>query len=167
MGTASRAARVMDPSPLPEQTPPTWETRALPLLHAIAALETTSQDEQIEVSVLARMTGISDREAYVELKRLLDAGYLRAQVLDVMGDDVGETGLWDVMQLEKGSRAVGQWPSGDPYEALLALIERRMAEETDPEARGRLDRLRGTLIEVGKGTASGVLAALVRSAAGL
>jgi hypothetical protein len=56
-----------------------------------------------------------------------------------------------------------QWPSDDSYNALLALLDQRIHDPgTDQEMKSKLERLRGTLVDVGKGAAGGVLASLVR-----
>jgi hypothetical protein len=70
--------------------------------------------------------------------------------------------------LERGARAVGQWPTDDPYEALLALIDERLLDANlDEETQTKLQRFRNALIDVGKGAAGGLLAALIRSSVGL
>lgn len=69
---------------------------------------------------------------------------------------------------ERGARAVGQWPSDDPYKALLAVLDRRIYDEkTDPETKGKLSRLRESFVDVGQGVGTGVLSSLIRAAAGL
>jgi hypothetical protein len=67
---------------------------------------------------------------------------------------------------EKALQRVAGWPggSGDLASELLALIDRRLADPAVSEdERGRLERLRQTLGEVGKGVVTGLLTALVKS----
>jgi hypothetical protein len=103
----------------------------------------------------------------VELKRLVHGGYVGDQLRSNPGASAGSAELDRPMLYEPGARAVGLWPSDDPYEALLALIERQLAEEGDTETKTKLRKLRETLAEVGKGTASGLLVALIQAGAHL
>jgi hypothetical protein len=53
------------------------------------------------------------------------------------------------------------WPSDDVLQAFLELIDRRLATpELEEETRSKLQRLRGSLTDVGNGTASGILVEL-------
>lgn len=51
--------------------------------------------------------------------------------------------------LERGRRAVGQWPP-DAGDAFLIGPNRLIATESDPEERGTLVRFRDTAGEIGK-----------------
>jgi hypothetical protein len=118
---------------------------------------------------ISEATGLSHVEIEVELERLIDAGFINGEIHRTMaGDSRGHWRLKGVMLLERGSRVVGQWPSDDPYDALLELIDQRILDDSlDDDTKGRLRRLRGTLVDVGKGAAGGVLAALIRTGLGI
>ena len=49
------------------------------------------------------------------------------------------------------------WPSDDPYEALLALLDRQIAATEDPEKRTKLKALQSSVTEVGKQLIAGLL----------
>jgi hypothetical protein len=49
----------------------------------------------------------------------------------------------------------------------MALIEKQLAEEADTETKSKLRKLRETLAEIGKGTASGLLVTLIQAGAHL
>ena len=110
---------------------------------------------------LAEAAGLDAEVVLVELSRLIQAGYVDAHI-EVMGA-AENSHVMNAHLSERGARAVGLWPSDDPYEALVALIEKQLAEEGDTETKTKLRKLRETLAEVGKGTASGLLVALIQA----
>lgn len=115
----------------------------------------------VSLGELAEETGITVDVIDPEVTRLLESGFLRGECRRVMGP----ADHWCVLNpvlTEKGARAIGMWPSEDPYEALVALLESRIREETDEDQRSRLRKLRDSLREVGKGVAVGVLTELVK-----
>jgi len=61
---------------------------------------------------------------------------------------------------EKRLRIVGAWPSDDPYEALLALLDRRIETTSDPAERSRLAAFKTSAADVGKATLVGILTQL-------
>ena len=69
--------------------------------------------------------------------------------------------------LERGKRAVGEWPNEDPYADLVALLEHRIAEEENPERRSRLQRFLDGLVDAGKDIATAVLSDVVKRQMGL
>jgi hypothetical protein len=67
---------------------------------------------------------------------------------------------------EKALQSVAGWPGGsaDLASELLALIDRRLADPAvSQDERGRLERLRQTLSDVGKGVVTGLLTALIEN----
>jgi hypothetical protein len=145
----------------------TWDNRAVPILEHVATLEATGAP--FNLPHVAETLGCSRSEVQIEVDRLRSGGYLGGDLVQ-KGDGAGGIVVWDFRRprlLEKGSRAVGQWPSDDPYDALLSLIEQRLDDETDPETRTKLERLRATLLDVGKGVAGGILGSLIRAGLGL
>jgi hypothetical protein len=145
----------------------TWSTRAIPILELIAEIEIDAH--QISLGEVADRTGLPVEAVDVELDRLIAAGYAHGEIHRTMSG--GDRRVWTYqgpVLAERGSRAVQQWPSDDPFDALLMLLDQRILDPAlDPETKTRLERLRGTLVDVGKGAAGGVLAALVRAGLGL
>lgn len=69
--------------------------------------------------------------------------------------------------MERGARTIGMWPTNDPYELLVQLLERHIGEEPNEERKGKLRRLRDDLGDIGKGTVSGVLVELMKLGTGM
>lgn len=140
----------------------TWETREQRALEAIFEAEEADQDAFSTVD-LAESLGIDISKARRSARALYEAGY-------IYGSDASTTAGFDLLGmrlLERGRRAVGQWPSEDVYDALVRLLQAQIAEEEDPERRTRLQRLLTSVTEVGKDVAGGVLVSLARQVLGL
>jgi hypothetical protein len=145
-------------------TEETWERVALPLLRQIADAE-QQHLPGLDMDAVARELGLPAHEVKAELDRLIEAGFVADKVAKHLG---GSVHLASPRLSEKGARAVGMWPSNDPYDALLALLDRRLLDDSlGDEERTKLQRVRATLTDVGKSTVAGVLAALVKSGIGL
>ncbi len=142
----------------------TWETLTLPVLEKVADAEAVGRDLSMEE--LSRDLGAPPSAIGAELVRLLNGEYITGEIEEEMGNramlEISEPVL-----LERGARAVGKWPSDDPYEALLALLDARIESATDDDTRSRLRRFRDNVRDVGKGALGGVLGALIRDMAGL
>lgn len=142
----------------------TWERVALPILNRIAEVE-TADDNTIGSVTLAAEVGLSEAEVEVELSRLLKAGYLTG--IDMTGF-AGGLSLSGVRLEERGARVVGVWPSTDPYEALLALLDQRLVDPNlDDETKGKLRQVRDVVTTVGKGALATVLGAYIKSTVGI
>jgi hypothetical protein len=59
------------------------------------------------------------------------------------------------------------WPTNDPYELLVQLLERQIVAEPNEERKGRLRALRDGLGDIGKGTISGLLVELIKLGGGM
>jgi len=68
---------------------------------------------------------------------------------------------------ERGRRAVGQWPSEDPWAGLVDLLGKQIAEEQDPIKRGKLQRFLEGVLSSGKAVGVSVLTKYVEQQAGL
>jgi hypothetical protein len=66
-----------------------------------------------------------------------------------------------------GKRAVRQWPSGDPGEALMGAIQRAIETEADPERKSRLRRLMEAAGAAGQDVVTQIAIGVVKSSAGL
>ena len=140
----------------------TWQARELPILEAVAAAE--EADAAIDSDGLATATGLSETAVARGLAALLDGDY-------ISGDDESSQttpfALLDVRLRERGRRAVGQWPSEDPFDGLVAVLEARLAEETNAERKGKLGALLDALRGVGRDVAVAVLTDLVKQHMGV
>ena len=140
----------------------TWQARDLPILEAVAAAE--EADAAIDSDGLATATGLSETAVARGLAALLDGDY-------ISGDDESSQttpfALLDVRLRERGRQAVGQWPSEDPFDGLVAVLEARLAEETNAERKGKLGALLDALRGVGRDVAVAVLTDLVKQHMGV
>lgn len=134
----------------------TWERRELPILEAIAEADAAGEDVR-DSDALAEHTGLTEADLAAGLRGLVDAEMV-AGVEHVRR----RYALAAIHLRERGRRVVGQWPSEDPYDELLAIIERRILEADDPQERDRLRRLKNHILDVGKGVVSALLYELLR-----
>lgn len=144
-----------------------WYSRALPILRTIRLLE-DDDVRDIGVAELAKRTDLTPGAVQRELRRLMDEDYILAEY-----DDGGYTRdpanamLLEFQLSAAGARAVGTYPSRDPYEALVAILERRIAESPDEETRSRLrkllDGVKRLTGEVGTNVVANVLVELGRA----
>lgn len=144
----------------------TWSVRELPILEAIFNLE-EAKDEHGFNSVgpgdVAEEVGLDLDEVRRGIRALYEAGF-------VEGNDASSGAGWDLFGLrllERGRRAVGQWPTDDPYVSLVKMIESQIAAEPEGERKTRMKKLLGTLTEVGSDVAGSVLSAFVQQTLGL
>lgn len=110
-----------------------------------------------------RLRARLDRE--VEGLRARAAEAARGRALAGLPELSGGAMLIPPMLTERGARAVGLWPSDDPYELLVALLDRQIAAEDSDDERTRLQRLRATVRDVGKGTVTALLVELIKAGA--
>jgi DNA-binding MarR family transcriptional regulator len=140
----------------------TWEEREQPILEAIYDAEESGH--QSDLAEIAAATSLDPAIVQRSARDLLDANFINGAHL-MMGGGVFE--MSNIRLLERGRRAIGQWPSQDPFDNLMHLLEAKIATEKDPEKRSKLERFAGQVGEVGKDIVTGVLTALVRQTAGL
>ncbi len=138
-----------------------WETLEQPILEAVAELE--DADVDVGLLAIADHTGLALDRVRIAVRRLLDTDLLTGIDASTMG---GFDAL-DLRLLPRGRQLVRQWPSSDPAEAFLQLLAERIAEEPDPEERNRLEGVRDSAGQVGKGVLTGVITALVQQVTGL
>lgn len=157
-GSATAALTFVSVDAMAERT---GEDLEQPVLEAVAELE----DEKRHVSLhdVAERAELPTDQVAIGVRRLLPTDLLDGTELP--GDKPYEArGL---RLLPRGRQAVRQWPSADPAEAFLQALAQRIAVEPDPEQRGRLEKLRASTGEVGKGVLTGVVTALVQQVTGL
>ena len=141
---------------------PTWETHELPILEAIAERAASIGGPRWEE--LVELVGLPADQVQLALRRLYENDYIDGIDVTSMGDAGFE--LLDIKLLEPALRIVGIWPR-EPYEEFLRALERRIGDETDPERRSRLERLRDALIQMGESVATSVLTEVVKRSVGL
>lgn len=137
-----------------------WTTEDLPLLRALVDADRASERGDLPpLGDTAVAAGLDQQLAMKVADRLHDGGYLDAAV---MRDGAGRLYAVHIRRLlPAGRRAAGQWPSEDPYTALLELLEHSIHDEPDAERRGKLERIRDALQDGGKSVLSNVLANLI------
>lgn len=140
-----------------------WEQLEQPILEAIGELEDV--EPRVSVRDVAQHADIPVERVKIGVRRLLRTDLLEGK--ELIGDGGQTYEAAGLRLLPKGRQAVGQWPSSDPREALLQLLSERIAVESDPEERGRLEKLRDSAGQVSKGVATSLITALVQQMTGL
>lgn len=126
---------------------PTWQTREIPILEAIAELERQTPRDSVTTPALARMAEISERDASLGFRALVEDGFLSYATLTTGGGTYFHAD--QPMLRGKGRRAIGQWPP-DGMNGLVRLLEERIASEPDEDKRSRLIKLRDALADLGQ-----------------
>jgi hypothetical protein len=133
-----------------------WYRIDLPILEYVQ--EHGGPFELLSVGYIAQAMGLDPTEVAVGLDNLSSAHYLAGRVQKPMtGGDPSPWFLEDSSLGERGLRVVGAWPSDDPYEALVKLLERHIAATSDEEKKSKLKALERSVTEVGKATIAGLL----------
>jgi hypothetical protein len=117
----------------------------------------------MSVGEIALETGLPTSVVAVELERLQEAGFVTGPLTKLMsGEDFSGWFLENSSLRERGMRALGAWPSDDPYDALVALLERRIEGTSDEGKKSKLRALQSSVAEVGKATVAGLLVELAK-----
>jgi hypothetical protein len=142
-----------------------WETRALPVLRAVARAY-SKQPHHLGVSseaVLAELGSDTDPYAVgLVLNDLVRASYIE----ETLGTDQ-HVGPAFCRLAEKGLKVTAGWPasSGEAaFERLISLIDERIEAAPDEEERSRWLRLRDGIAGVGREVVVGVLTTTVNAA---
>jgi hypothetical protein len=148
-----------------------WEDRDLPILKVILGFEATGWwPDQIGLHDWLEDEGypFDSQDIMLSLHALADAEppFIRARFGD-MDQPSPDGSAEDVRLTERGFRAVGAWPSADPYDQLMKLLSERIDAEDQPEVKGKLERFRESLQGIGRDVVVGVLTSLARQSAGL
>lgn len=140
---------------------PTWDARERRLLDAVAAAEEDGAEPNAQD--LGPATGLPAAEVQRGLRALYDAEFITGIVATAQSD------IFDIMSirlLERGRVTVGQWPSDDAYDALVAVLDEQIAAAKTGEERSKLERLRDLAGELGKGMVASILNAWARTILG-
>jgi hypothetical protein len=140
-----------------------WNDRSLPILRELVICDDT--DEQLDLKATGEELSCTANQIGNEIERLQRAGYIDAEIYRAMSDDaVAVTGT---RVLERGLRELDLWPSNEPYDALIEVIDERLRDLPEAsEETTKLKALRAAVVDVGKGAATGVLVALAKHAGG-
>lgn len=143
---------------------PDWQTEALPVLRA--AYRQNEDPERLDITSrtiaeeLGREPG--DERTLLTLHSLLDASYITGYP-GISQADFGRQ-ITHVAVTPEGLKSVAGWP-GSPEAAassFLAMLEEAIGNAS-PEERGKLERLRDSVLTVGQSTLAGVLAKVITS----
>lgn len=96
-------------------------------------------------------------EVGTELEGLCEDNYVAAKLYKPGAAPRGEWQLNRCALADKGLRVVGARPSGDPYEALVKLLDRRIEETEDADQKSKLQKFMSSVGDIGKATVSGLL----------
>lgn len=98
------------------------------------------------------------------MRALYDAGYIAGT--DSSGFDQA-FGLMAIRLLERGWRAVGEWPPENQYDAFVAIVEQQIEDSSTEDERTRLEQMRDAALGVGRDVLTSVLSAWARQLGGL
>jgi hypothetical protein len=136
----------------------TWYRVALPVLEYVH--EHSGSRGMLSLGEISEGTGIGLNEVDVEVARLCSADYLAGSI-HRMGGNAGNY-LNPNNLGERGLRVVGAWPGEDPYEALVALLDRNIELTSDDEEKSKLKSLRASVTDVGKQVVAGLMVEFVK-----
>ena len=142
-----------------------WSTVALPLLEHFAAHEAeyAHRMNAIAVGEIAAATNLDARTVGLELGRLFDSGFLEGRYTREY--PLEQSWMTGPTLTERGARATGRWPSNDPAEAMLAIIERKLDAARTPEERSFWQKIKDGFAGV-PGSITGGLAVEVAKVVG-
>jgi hypothetical protein len=121
-----------------------WYSMAVPILEFVDVRG--KEADIVTVGAIAAATGLEPNDVADEVQRLCNAGYLVGPLQMVGGMDARPYFLENSLLGEKGLRVVGAWPSDDPYEALVEILQRQIEETSDPEKKTKLPPSRFPLV---------------------
>ncbi len=141
----------------------TWTERELPILQEVVEGEGKGD---LNVGALAERLSLERHQVILGVRALYEARYVEAYPVEV-AEELLPTDYMDIRPLERGRRAVGQWPSEDPFDDFVAVVERMIEREPDEGRRSRLERLREALLSLGQGVGGGLLLEFLKGRLGL
>jgi hypothetical protein len=136
---------------------PTWTKVEAPILAAIADWIPRPGAPGPMSTNIEQSTGLGSDAIATALRRLMDAQYVTGQRLNGAG---GAVLFVNLHLTQRGLRESGVWPSDDPFEDLLRVLNEQIANEPDQERAGRLRRLLTAVVDAGRDVGVGVLTEL-------
>jgi DNA-binding IclR family transcriptional regulator len=140
----------------------TWAKREAPILEAVLTIEEDDED-RMSSSQVADKVGLPEAEVMRALTALNEADFVTwSQVAGL-----GFSKLYIRPRLlERGRRAVGQWPV-DGFDALVEILDERIRREPAGDERTKLERLRAAVGGMGRDVIVDVVGAWLKSLGGL
>ena len=100
-----------------------WYRVAIPILEYVQ--ENSDPEDSLSVGQIASGTGLGPEDVKIELERLVDAGYLVGDFRKYIGSSPSSWNIFSCSLSERGLRGVDAWPSDNPYDPLIQMIERQ------------------------------------------
>ena len=100
-----------------------WYRVAIPILDYVQ--ENSDPEDSLYVGQIAAGTGLGPEDVSIELERLVDAGYLVGDFRKYIGSSPNSWNIFSCSLSQRGLRAVDAWPSDNPYDPLIQMIERQ------------------------------------------
>lgn len=135
---------------------PTWTNVEAPILAAIADRTPLPGRPGPSSMDVAQATELDDVKVVTSLEWLADAQYVTGSRMH----KAGTVFYFNLRLGERGLRAAGVWPSDDPFEDLLRVLNEQINREPDQERAGRLRRLLSAVVDAGRDVGVGVLTEL-------
>jgi hypothetical protein len=135
-----------------------WYDLAEPLLEYIHA--NAPKMGSMNVGAIADALQRDPQAVAKQIDKLHGAQFLTGGVYWPGGRDPRQATVNSPGLAERGLRVVGAWPTDDPYEALIELLDRQIESASDDQTKTKLATLKDTLATVGKSTVASLLVAL-------
>lgn len=123
-----------------------WYERAVPLLEFVGANE--GAGDAITLQYIADDLSLDLRQTDTELRRLLDGGYVTANLVEVAESSHALAAIGPRLTT-KGCRVVGRYPPEDAVAALQVALDRLLESETDSNKRTAIMKFKSFLGDVG------------------
>lgn len=137
---------------------PTWEQEERAVLEAVVAADLEGAPIAAD-TVLAEQLGWDVDRVRRVLAGLVDANYVEADAISMWQEPFV---VWrDLKPKELARREVGQWPSADPFDRLVAALETAIENEPDPDRRDRLTQVRDSIGSAGRDLVIGALGSVL------
>lgn len=100
-----------------------WYRVAIPILEYVH--ENSDPEDSLSVGQIAAGTSLGPEDVSIELESLVDAGYLVGDFRKYIGASPSSWNIFVCSLSERGLHAVDAWPSDNPYDPLIQMIERQ------------------------------------------
>jgi DNA-binding MarR family transcriptional regulator len=137
-----------------------WFRRDVRILEAVGQAEATGAKILNAVDLGASLK-LEPDDVGRGVRALEDAGYIR-----VGSRSVNEVVFITPRLLERGRRELRLWPA-DGFDALVAVLELRISQESQPDQRSKLESFLAAVRSIGRDVAADVIGAVVKGAAGI
>lgn len=142
-----------------------WEEISIPIITYVWEQEQAGS-AMIEVDSIAQSMGQDPMRIDAAVRRLYEDGWISASKLD-HGSYASQSILIQPRVGARGMRAIGQWPTEDPFKELMTVVERRAEAETDPDEKSKWMSLAERVTDIGSSAIGAVLAEFLKRSAGM